>query len=151
MENQLFIGTVAIRAGLNPRTLRYYESIGLLPPPSRTGTGYRVYSPDIFERLDFIQKAQTLGLTLAEIQEILAVRDSGFLPCVHVAQQIEEKVEAIEQKIAELQALKSTLSALLIDLRTAQQTSSAETTICPHIQRVERGRKNRHRDQGGER
>lgn len=150
MRERLFISTVASRVGLNPRTLRYYENIGLLPSPSRTAAGYRLYSSTIFERLDFIQKAQTLGLTLAEIREILAVRDSGSLPCAHVAQQITEKIEAIEKKIVELEELKKTLSALLLDLRTAQ-TSSGENAICPHIQRIERGkRRNGSTDQGGE-
>ena len=137
MDERLFIGTVAARTGLNPRTLRYYESIGLLPKPSRTPAGYRVYSPTIFERLDFIRKAQTLGLTLAEIREILTVRDSGMLPCTHVAWHIEEKIETIERKIAELQALKATLSTLLVTLRTAQQLSDGEPAICPHIQQME--------------
>ncbi len=137
MQERLLIGTVATRAGLNPRTLRYYESIGLLPPPSRTPAGYRVYSPAIFDRLDFIRRAQTLGLTLAEIREILAVRDTGILPCHRVAQHLAEKITIIERKIAELQTLKATLSTLLATLRTAQQRSDSERTICPYIQHME--------------
>ncbi|RMF89338.1 MAG: heavy metal-responsive transcriptional regulator [Nitrospinota bacterium] len=137
MQERLLIGTVATRAGLNPRTLRYYESIGLLPPPSRTPAGYRVYSPAIFDRLDFIRRAQTLGLTLAEIREILAVRDTGILPCHQVAQHLAEKITIIERKIAELQTLKATLSTLLATLRTAQQRSDSERTICPYIQHME--------------
>ncbi len=84
------IGELAHRAGINPRTLRYYERIGLLAPSARTEAGYRLYSDKDADRLAFIRRAQTLGLSLAEIADIIALRDSGTPPCrdVHAVVEI---------------------------------------------------------------
>ncbi len=67
MSGQL-IGTAAKAAGLNPRTLRFYERVGLLPHPARTRAGYRVYGDDALARLAFIGRAKDLGLNLKEIR-----------------------------------------------------------------------------------
>jgi MerR family redox-sensitive transcriptional activator SoxR len=72
---ELTISEVARQAGLRPSTIRYYESIDVLPPPQRVN-GRRRYDPTILERLAFIQTAQKLGFTLAEIQLLLHERDS---------------------------------------------------------------------------
>ena len=77
----LRIGEVAARAGLNPRTLRFYEATGLLPSPSRGENGYRLYPPETVDLLGFIKSAQGLGLTLGEIKEIIAIRRAGRPPC----------------------------------------------------------------------
>jgi DNA-binding transcriptional MerR regulator len=60
------IGELADAAGVNTKTVRYYESIDLMPEPDRTPAGYRNYSPDAFERLRFIRDSQSTGLTLAD-------------------------------------------------------------------------------------
>ena len=64
---QMRIGQLANEVGLNPKTLRYYEQIGLLPAPQRSPSGYRLYTAADRERLDFIAKAKAIGLTLEEI------------------------------------------------------------------------------------
>src|SRR5438876_12189888 len=94
-----FIGELAAELGLNPRTLRYYEARGILPPAARTMSGYRVYSEDTAQRLAFITKAKSLGLTLNEIGQILALRDSGELPCSSVEQMLQEHIERINRQI----------------------------------------------------
>ena len=71
------IGELAGRLGVNPKTIRYYESIGLLPDPGRTPSGYRVYDEDAVDRLRFIRTAQRLGVTLDEVKEILGFRERG--------------------------------------------------------------------------
>src|SRR5690606_16567547 len=76
-EARMRIGELAERLGVNPKTIRYYESIGLLSPPERTPAGYRIYGEDALERLTFIKTAQRLGITLDETREILALRDRG--------------------------------------------------------------------------
>lgn len=81
---KIFIGELAAQLGLNPRTLRYYENLDLLPAPSRTMRGYRVYGEETAQRLTFITKAKSLGLALKEIGQTLALRDSGELPCSSV-------------------------------------------------------------------
>ncbi len=73
------IGEVADRSGLTPDTLRYYERLGLLSPSRRTSGGFRVYTPQTLERLRFIKRAQTLGLTLHEIRDLVTYQDQGGL------------------------------------------------------------------------
>ncbi len=70
---QMQIGELADRVGVNTKTIRYYESIKLLPEPARTPAGYRIYGPDDETRLTFIKTAQHLGLSLDEIREVLAL------------------------------------------------------------------------------
>jgi DNA-binding transcriptional MerR regulator len=65
---RFFIGDIAKRFGLNPRTIRYYETISILPKARRIESGYRVYDDKAIEMLEFILKAKTLGLKLEEIK-----------------------------------------------------------------------------------
>src|SRR5262249_36777979 len=92
------IGELAAEFGLNPKTLRYYEQIGLLPAPRRTRAGYRLYVADR-ERLGFILKARSIGLTLDEIVEILALQRQGQRPCGHVLTLLDRKGAAIDQQL----------------------------------------------------
>ena len=78
------IGELGEQLGVNPKTIRYYESIGLLPEPARSSSGYRVYDETDAERLGFIRAAQRRGLALDEVREILALRDGGQAPCDYV-------------------------------------------------------------------
>lgn len=78
---RFFIGDIAKRFGLNPRTIRYYEMGGILPRAKRTETGYRIYSEDAVERMEFILKAKTLGLKLVEIKAIIDLYEKGEIPC----------------------------------------------------------------------
>jgi len=71
------IGEIAHLLGLNPRTIRYYESLGLLPRPARSRVGYRMYGDVERDRLTFIRKARAVGLTLADIREILTLRHTA--------------------------------------------------------------------------
>lgn len=106
------IGELAERLALNPRTIRYYEEIGLLPAPERTLSGYRVYGDDDVERLTFIRTAQRLGITLDEAGEILALRDRGEPPCGYVRDVLRRQVAAIDQRMAELRGLRDQLVTL---------------------------------------
>ena len=69
MANGYLIGEVAQRAGVTPDTIRYYERLGVLPRPSRTAGGLRVYGDDVFPRVRFIQQAQDLGLTFVDLTD----------------------------------------------------------------------------------
>ena len=71
------IGQVAARSGLTPDTQRFYERLGLLPKPSRTRCGFRLYAADAFDRLQFIKRAQVLSFTLDEIGELVGFNGSG--------------------------------------------------------------------------
>ena len=80
------IGELAAKAGITTKTLRFYEEKGLLPPPERAANGYRDYEPTVLSRLDFIRRGRAAGLTLAQIRDVIEVRDSGDAPCGHVYQ-----------------------------------------------------------------
>jgi DNA-binding transcriptional MerR regulator len=100
---------------VNPKTIRYCESIGLLPQPARTSNGYRSYGPDEQGRLLFIRSAQRLGLCLDEIREILALRDRGERPCSYVLQVVAGQPAALDQRISEMVALRAELNELLAE------------------------------------
>jgi len=97
-----FIGAVAKRAGVPIKTIRYYEEIGLLPKPSRTASRYRLYPPETVDRLQFIKKAQSLGLRLEDIKEILELADRGHCPCGHVQHLLTLRLRELNRKIADL-------------------------------------------------
>ena len=124
------IGELAQRAGINPRTLRYYEGIGLLAPSARTEAGYRLYSEEDADRLAFIRRAQTLGLSLAKITDIIALRDGGTPPCRHVRALAELRIRAIDHQIAELEALRADLVQLAERADTVEAACSAGSSIC---------------------
>lgn len=97
---------------MNPKTIRYYESIGLLPEPERTPAGYRVYDSTDEDLLTFIRTAQRLGMTLDEVREILAFRDRGEKPCTYVRAVLRREVIEIDQRISDLQRLREDLLEL---------------------------------------
>ncbi|NJL22314.1 MAG: heavy metal-responsive transcriptional regulator [Leptolyngbyaceae cyanobacterium SM1_3_5] len=128
----LKIGEVATSSGLPVKTVRYYEDIGLLSPTvERSDSGYRLFTPQIFDRLAFIKRAQHLGLSLSEIQQILAVYDQGQLPCDEVRSHLEKKVEQIADQIRSLQLLQTELQSLLSGW---QDQPDRIPVICPNLQ-----------------
>ena len=112
MTETLQIGQVAQQLDLNPKTIRYYEEIGLLPEPKRTPSGYRQYAAPDVERIDFIRRARTLELSLDEIGEILSFREQDEAPCPYVLHLIPEKIEQVERKIEDLRELRRELQDL---------------------------------------
>jgi DNA-binding transcriptional MerR regulator len=100
----LRIGELADRVGVNPKTVRYYEDIGLLPEPARRPSGYRAYGIEDVERLTFIRRAQRFGLSLDEIGEVLAFRRNGERPCAFVLDTVRRQVARVAEQIAELEA-----------------------------------------------
>src|SRR5713226_4039415 len=106
------IGVLARRTGLAPSAVRYYEQLGLLPVPGRTASGYRSYADATVDRISFIRSAQAVGLTLAEVGQVLGVRDAGEAPCRVVIELIDRRHAAVRARIAELRALEQELSQL---------------------------------------
>ena len=96
------IGEVGEATGVTTKTLRFYESIGLLPEPDRTPSGYRDYSPEVTERVQFIRDAQAAGLTLAEVTSVLELKDAGSRTCEHTLALVERHVAEIDNKIEAL-------------------------------------------------
>src|SRR5262249_3849121 len=102
---------------------RYYEQIGVLAPPSRTESGYRTYDHTTVQRLPFIRAAQAVGLTLAEIRSIVALRDRGETPCAHVKDLITARATEVDQRIAKLHRPRADLEKLA---RRAQKLDPAD-------------------------
>lgn len=107
----LTVSKLADRVGLTADTIRYYERAGLLPPPDRTASGYRVFEDDDVERLRFIKGAQRVGLRLQEIKELLDIRDRGLCPCGHTEDLLRRLVSEIDAEITGLQETKADLLA----------------------------------------
>jgi len=128
---QLRIGELAAEMGINPKTIRYYEEIGLLLPAKRTENGYRLYDGDDRERLQFIRKAKAVGLSLEEISEILTVRRSGVQPCEHVLGLLDHKLGAVEEQ---MRALSDFRQELLTLREEARQTMRSEACVCGIIE-----------------
>ncbi len=137
VDRRLKIGEVSSLTGMSVKTIRYYEEIGLLSTTTtRSKAGYRLFDPTVLNRLAFIKRAQSLGLSLSEIQELLAVHDSGELPCGAVKKHLLLKVEAITQQMEALSILKSELLGLLSGWQEKPPSDQVAQTICPNIQPV---------------
>ena len=108
----MYIHELAQQTGVPAKTIRYYESIGLLPRPKRTANNYRQYGPSDVERLRFIAGARTLGFPLDDIAEILAARDNGLAPCQRVLDTITGRLGEIDHRIADLLTLREALKRL---------------------------------------
>ncbi|MEM9215630.1 MAG: heavy metal-responsive transcriptional regulator [Cyanobacteria bacterium P01_F01_bin.150] len=132
---RLKIGQVAAKSGLPVKTIRYYEEIDLLSPDvERSESGYRLFDPKVLNRLAFIKRAQSLGLTLNEISSILTVHDDGQLPCGTVRKRLEAKLDDIQTQIEALETLKAELQGVLSAWQDKPSSDRIEKTICPNIQ-----------------
>ena len=132
-EAPKLIGNVAKFSGVPIKTIRYYEELGLLRSLGRTEGGFRLFNSDVLERLHFIKRAQSLGLTLSEIKEFLNVHDGGELPCVHIKAKLQDKIIAIDEQIKQLLILRQELSGLVSGWETIPE--NPEQTICPIIEK----------------
>ncbi len=126
------IGQLADRFGLNPKTVRYYESIDLLPEPVRTPSGYRDYDEADAERLSFIRTAQRLGLSLDDIREILAFHERDEPPCGHVVALLRRHTEELDQRIAEMQQLRDELTDMVARAAELDDTPGTFCRVIEH-------------------
>ena len=106
------IGALAQLSGLTTQTIRYYESIDLIAEPERTPSGYRQYSADAVERLRFVRDAQASGLTLAEVEALLSMKDAGIATCAHALSFLRRHVADIDAQIERLQAARTEMVEL---------------------------------------
>jgi DNA-binding transcriptional MerR regulator len=129
------IGELARRFALNPKTIRFYEEIGLLPRPKRTGSGYRQYDEAAVSALAFIQRAKLLGLSLEDIRDILAAHAHGEQPCARVLALVEAEISRIDQHIAHLASFRADLAALRATWSALAKPSTDPGCLCPIIER----------------
>ncbi len=127
-------GEVARRTGVNIETVRYYEQRGLIPKPLRSASGYREYTYDYVGRIRFVKRAQELGFTLKEISELLALRIDPDSDRGEVRRRAEAKANDIEQKIHDLQSMRSAL----VDLA-GTCDGCGPTSECPILDAMDEG------------
>jgi DNA-binding transcriptional MerR regulator len=106
------IGEIAVRSGVPAKTIRFWEEQRVLPEPSRTPAGYRVYDSSTVERLTFVRRAQAAGFTLDQIRQVLDIGDSGSAPCKHVSDLIGGRLAEVDARIDELEATRDHLRFL---------------------------------------
>lgn len=104
---------VADLAGVNVETLRFYERKGIIPEPPRRASGYREYPSETVERVRFVKRAQELGFSLGEVQDLLGLRATAGAKSAQVRLVAEAKLEEIEHKMRDLAAMKQSLTDLL--------------------------------------
>ncbi len=108
----MLIGEVARRTGVPAGAIRFYERERLVAAPARSAAGYRQYSERVIREIDFIKRAQALGLSLDQIREIISLGRKGK-PCTRVAAICEQHLQDIDRRIAELGSLREQLRAAL--------------------------------------
>ncbi len=136
-EIKYTIGKVAARLAVSTDTLRHYEKNGLITPTSKTAAGYRLYNEDVVYRVRFIKQAQSCGLTLSEVRELLMLKHSANFRCKHVRNLTIERRFKIKQKLTALQAMLNTLDGLI------ENCDGGEMSIdnCTILETLENGQK----------
>lgn len=108
----MLIHELAAESSVPAKTIRYYESIWLMPPPSRGANNYRRYTPADAERLRFIASARSLGFSLADITDMLNAIDTGAAPCRRVLEALDQHLAEIDRRIADMLKLRAVLAQL---------------------------------------
>lgn len=134
------IGDVASATGVSADTLRFYEKRGLLRPIGRRASGYREYSSEAVRLVRFIRRAQSLGFTLAEVEDLIGLRDrawAGQAP-ERLRDAVNGKLREIDRRVRELRALRSALNRLATQCDAACKASAPATPLeCPLVEALE--------------
>jgi MerR family transcriptional regulator, copper efflux regulator len=136
-DDLLKVGDVAKTAGVGVQTLHYYERLGLLRKPQRSAANYRLYSPGAIRRVQFIKKAQAIGLTLEETKQILDLKEHGHPPCGKVAELGEKHLQDIDTRLVQLRKYRHALLAALRDWQKENTTErKCAGEFCDLIERL---------------
>jgi MerR family transcriptional regulator, mercuric resistance operon regulatory protein len=135
MNGGLQIGEVAKRAGVSIDTLRYYERVRLLPPATRSSGGFRLFPPELIERVRFIKQAQELGFSLDEIRGLLAT--GGAEECQRVRDLLERKLSELDERLKSMRHFRSVLVRHLSACK-AELKKRRESVCCPVLPMTER-------------
>lgn len=128
----LTIGLLAAQAQVNVETIRYYQRIGLIEAPEKPAQGFRTYPQATLQRVRFIKRAQQLGFSLQEIEELLELGNgSSSNTCADVRQRAEHKVAQISQQIHDLEGLRTALKQLIRSCR-----KGGSHTSCPIVENL---------------
>lgn len=125
------IGILSKKTGVNIETIRYYEKIGLIPPPPRKDSGHRIYGPDLVNRLRFIRRGRELGFSLNDIRSLVGANDRPP-NCDEVHLLTKTHLLDIRSKIVDLKKLEATLSSM------ANKCERGSAPDCPIIEALAR-------------
>ena len=131
------IGRAARATGLTAKTIRYYEQIGLVDPPPRTESGYRLYDGPRLERLHFIKKSRDLGFSLDETRSILHLHAQATRPCSHVVDLLGQRIDGLDRTIADLEAFRDQLVTMRDTAETVIRSDPHGATVCSIIEHAE--------------
>lgn len=112
-EIELSRGSLSRKSGVNAETIRYYEKIGVMPEPSRSGAGHRIYDQSSLKRLSFIRRSRELGFTLQEIQDLLTMVDGDDFTCLEIRDKTSAHLSEVAQKIDDLRKIEQTLATMV--------------------------------------
>ncbi len=121
------IGQLARKSGLTPRAIRYYEQLGLVQPPLRTDSNYRLFDSDSVERLHFISKCRSLGFSIAQITDVLSITDNSADTCVEVGELAKHHLILIDGKLHDLMRMR-------ISLAKSTAGCGLDVPICPVLE-----------------
>ena len=127
-NTEIQIGELSRRTGCNIETIRYYERIGMLPPPPRSASRYRLYDPGDVRRLTFVRRARELGFSLDEVRALLALSaDTERETCVEVRELAVGHLADVRAKIDDLRAMERALA------NAVRRCDAGEPAGCPLI------------------
>ena len=131
MNPRLTIGQLAKLTSVPPKTIRYYEELGVLPPPERSESRYRLYSDIDVRRVELVRRARALDMGLAEVRELVEWASTGS--CNDFQERFHEvlrrKLEEVDHRIADLEHLKQDLQHLGAHLAVTQRENNADHTV----------------------
>ena len=127
------IGGLSGLTGVNIETIRYYEKIGLLPPPRRSEGRHRLYDRNLTQRLQFVRRSRELGFSIEEIRALLRLVDQGGLGCGEAKGITERHLADIRGKISDLKRLERVLGRL------ATACEANELPHCPLLETLSKG------------
>jgi DNA-binding transcriptional MerR regulator len=136
VKGTMQIGQLAKQTGVSIQTVRFYERQRLLPEPARKESGYRIYSSEHVKHLRFVLQAKALGFSLAEIREILQMRERDQCPCNDVVGFAEKHLKTVRGQIADLTRFENQLTRALRQWRRKAERYVSADAICVLIERT---------------
>ncbi|RAM49997.1 MAG: heavy metal-responsive transcriptional regulator [Hapalosiphonaceae cyanobacterium JJU2] len=127
-QGLLFIGQIAVESGIPIKTIRYYEELGLLKCSGRTKGGFRLFSPEVLDRLAFIKRAQKLGLSLEEIGEFLKICDEECFSNEEITNKLKDTISEIDPQIQQLRRLEAELKELIPGVQIVKKSNCKTCT-----------------------
>lgn len=124
------IRELARTTGVAAKTIRYYETIGLLPRPARGKNNYREYTTEAVWRLRFVASARSLGFGTADIGEFLKARASQKLPCHHVMNSLDQRIAQVDRHIADLMELRASLENIRQNSKALPRARRDDECVC---------------------